>query len=523
LALQAQEQAAKQNTTEAKALEAILRRERDAGIFPLLRHWLKGKNSAVDELWTPDNPFDLDNTAWSSIVEKEAIFEALINNGKEHFSQAMPTPFASGPVASLIGPFDFNDHSREILNGTFDIDSITDDIELRDVVKAMAHSDLSNPISSDSELTIEKLRIGFSYIKESTASNPEGLHHGHWKTLIRNENAFEPYALMIMFAFKFGEPLDTWTNAHQIILGKDEPGQPIKINRIRRVQLVCAAMNMGFRIIWGHKMMQRASKHGLISPYQYGARNGHMAISCVLLKRSSYDIIRLMRLTACMFDCDATACYDRMIPSQCMMVTARAGVSEDAINLKLTALQRMKYRVKTAYGISSNFFTHNLRRRMLGLLQGSANAGAIWSLNWSTLFSVLDNRYPKARFPSPRDHVYTERNGKGFVDDTALIITSSIDSINIVTARSEEKAQTWERLIHVSGGGLNLLKNFWYAISWKFRQNGQPTMRMIPDDPDLAIKMTQGNNRTDRCPVTRVEVTEGQCTLGVRLAPIGSD
>jgi hypothetical protein len=26
------------------------------------------------------------------------------------------------------------------------------------------------------------------------------------KTLIKDEDAFEPYALMIMFAFKFGEP-----------------------------------------------------------------------------------------------------------------------------------------------------------------------------------------------------------------------------------------------------------------------------------------------------------------------------
>jgi hypothetical protein len=35
-----------------------------------------------------------------------------------------------------------------------------------------------------------------------------------------------------------------------------------------------------------------------------------------------------MHLVAIIFDNDATAAYDRMIPSQCMIVSARAGVNE---------------------------------------------------------------------------------------------------------------------------------------------------------------------------------------------------
>jgi hypothetical protein len=75
--------------------------------------------------------------------------------------------------------------------------------------------------------------------------------------------------LMIMFAFKFGELPDAWTNATQVMLGKDDPGEPVKINHIRQIQLVCAAMNMGFCMIWGHEMMKRATQYGLLSPYQF--------------------------------------------------------------------------------------------------------------------------------------------------------------------------------------------------------------------------------------------------------------
>ena len=62
---------------------------------------------------------------------------------------------------------------------------------------------------------------------------------------------------------------------------------------------------------------------------------------------------------------------------------------------------------------------HGYFCKVLGL-QGSTDASAIWSLNWSVLFDVLDKCFHKARFPSPRHHVYTECNGKGFVDDTML-------------------------------------------------------------------------------------------------------
>jgi hypothetical protein len=266
--LLAEEQAAQQNTTTANALKAILKREQDTSIFPLLRSSIKGPmNGSLNKLWTPTDPLDLQNTSWMAIVEKQAIFEALLQNGRKHFSQATDTPFISGPISKHIGPFKFNEYSKQILQGKIDIQSISDDIQLHAIISAMAHPDPTNPIETGSDLTIKMLKEGFSFIKESTASSPEGLHHGVWKTLIKDDDAFEPYALMIMFAFKFGEPPDAWTNAMQVMLGKDDPGTPIKINHIRWIQLVCAAMNMGFQIIWGHEMMMRASGHGIISPY----------------------------------------------------------------------------------------------------------------------------------------------------------------------------------------------------------------------------------------------------------------
>jgi hypothetical protein len=75
--------------------------------------------------------------------------------------------FVNGPIAEFLGPFEFNEISQQILRGEFDIDLISDDIQLHAIVKAMAHSDPTNPLESDNELSIEKLGQGFSYMKKA--------------------------------------------------------------------------------------------------------------------------------------------------------------------------------------------------------------------------------------------------------------------------------------------------------------------------------------------------------------------
>jgi hypothetical protein len=149
--LQIKEEATKNNAHKEAILKAILRQEQEAEIFPLLSIHIGGKtHNQLDEVWTPNNPQCLDDTTWKSHIEAEAIWEALLSHGKEYFSQASNTPFVSGPIAKFLGPHKWNKVSEQILAGTFDIDSITDDVDVRDIVKAMSHHDPANPLTSDS-------------------------------------------------------------------------------------------------------------------------------------------------------------------------------------------------------------------------------------------------------------------------------------------------------------------------------------------------------------------------------------
>jgi hypothetical protein len=52
-----------------------------------------------------------------------------------------------------------------------------------------------------------------------------------------------------------------------------------------------------------------------------------------------------------MFDKDAQACYNRMIPSQTAMISRRAGMPQAAAKTFLRILLHMEYFVWTAYGV----------------------------------------------------------------------------------------------------------------------------------------------------------------------------
>jgi hypothetical protein len=84
-----------------------------------------------------------------------------------------------------------------------------------------------------------------------------------------------------------------------------------------------------------------------------------------------------------------------------MILSARAGVGVKPIEIKLKVLERMKYYVKMAYGLSTSSFQNTFLRYALGPLQGSSEVCPICSLSSSVQFNVMDKLYPMAVFPSP--------------------------------------------------------------------------------------------------------------------------
>jgi hypothetical protein len=239
--------------------------------------------------------------------------------------------------------------------------------------------------------------------------------------------------------------------------------------------------------------MPNAEKHGLLHPCQFGAWKGKMAIEAVLLKRISYDIIRQSRMDACVFDNDATACYDHMIPSIVMIKCRRAGMPKPAARVVLMVLQRMEYYVRTAYGTSPQAFS-NAIDWILSIIQGSGHSCPSWGLTSSVMLDQME-KTPGATFHSPQLHQVSQWIGEASIDDTTLWLLRLGWFLPLIVAMMQCMAQRWERLLYATGGALNRAKCYWYGISWQFTDAGNPTI-ITDHDLEQSIQLTSGTNPT---------------------------
>ena len=244
-----------------------------------------------------------------AVIEAQALYEVLAHAGQQHFRQDCNTPFVTGPIANKFGPFADNNYCDTILQGTFNMTDIAAETEVRDIIQGMRYPNPDNPTAPiDTTITMETFSQAVAHTRERTSSSPSGRHYGRYRTLLCDENLIGDIASQANFCFRWGKTLAQSEKVTQPLLPKD-PGTP-HINWIRRITLVEADLNVCLSKIFGRRLMTNVEKHGLLHKAQFGSRKGKMAISAVLLKRLSSDIIRQTRADACMFDNDASACYD---------------------------------------------------------------------------------------------------------------------------------------------------------------------------------------------------------------------
>ena len=134
--------------------------------------------------------------------------------------------------------------------------------------------------------------------------------------------------------------------------------------------------------------------------------------------------------------------------------------------------------------------------------------------------NTLDRMIPeRMQFSSPDSPLQHSRLIDAFVDDTSLGFTDAgLLTLETLIAKLNTMAQTWENLLFLSGGALNLSKCSWYVMFWDWKA-GRPQTRAIQHDDAILSLRTQGS--TDQIPIKRLPLTQASRILGVHLAPNG--
>jgi hypothetical protein len=225
-----------------------------------------------------------------------------------------------------------------------------------------------------------------------------------------------------------------------------------------------------------------------------------------------------------MFDNDATGCFDQIIISLATIAALRLGMPHSAARMHLSVLLHMKYFVKTAHGISSEFYRVLHDYLLYGTGQESGAFPSIWLSLVIVLLTSLTILAPLTMsFADPWEHIFEERIADSFVDDTSNRCNDGLQEEAMpyteLIAKAQVMAQIWEHILYSSGGALELRKCFWYLLYWTW-ENGRLQLVMKIECPGI-IALTSGHvpNYTV---IPRLEVWEAHRILGVHLARDGN-
>ena len=127
-------------------------------------------------------------------------------------------------------------------------------------------------------------------------------------------------------------------------------GSP-KLHRLRVIHLLEADLNLLVKIVITRRFVWHGEQHGTFGEGQAGGRPGRLANDVVLQKELTYDIAHCTLISLAMMENDATACFDRMIPSLVNIALRSQGVPAEIARLISTTSVKMRYRIKTKLGI----------------------------------------------------------------------------------------------------------------------------------------------------------------------------
>jgi hypothetical protein len=410
---------------------------------------------------------------------------------REAFRAVSESPCGHGIIYDAITFSSLSQNADDVLRGIIPPEWHTGDPFIQEFLASFARPDKETEREEiPTEITTEHITKGFKTWKEMTTTSPSGGHLGHCPVLLQCRHAF------LNIAINQGIAIPRRSKATNILIEKDS-GTP-NINRLRIIHLLEADFNFFLKLQWGHRLVRHTDKFNLLNEGQYGSRLGRTTMDSITLIQLTTNLSRLLKVNLARFDNDASACYDRIIVALGMLAARQLGMPENAITTHADALKKfMKYTVKTIHGISEEMYEETPFEPLFGTGQGSRASPAVWLTLVVLLLNTLDRIVPeRTQFTSPDGSIINSRLVDAFVDDTSLGFTNTDSTYEEMIYRHQEISQTWEHLLHLSGGALNLKKCNWYILFWDWK-NGRPILRKHhPNDPRIT-RDKEGHTNTN--------------------------
>ena len=127
-----------------------------------------------------------------------------------------------------------------------------------------------------------------------------------------------------------------------------------------------ADSNVSYKEIFGNRMLDMVRSHGFM-PEEIYSEKGKTANDCYLAKVILYEIVRQARTSTAVSSIDATKCYDSIAHAITYLVFQAFGAPLESVDSTITAIEEIKYFLRTADGDSKNFADSKIEPKFQGL------------------------------------------------------------------------------------------------------------------------------------------------------------
>ena len=291
------------------------------------------------------------------ITDKHELENELIQYHKTHFSQATQTPFAQADVFQRFGYAADTDYATDFYQG--------DPTELNKLPDGKVKKFLTNlqptagdPPKINTIITVDNVKQGFKIWTERTSTSPSGRKLPLYKIwlksydndddVLQGDEFFQIITDIINISQHLQYPVKRWLDVHNFFIPKDKG--VFKTARLRTLHNIEAELNLVRRELISRRLVANAEHFDMVPMNNSGGRKGRSAIDVVMLKYFTLGIMHMQRRNCAITDCDARACYDRILPTVLYFTYHKMGLPVHECKWIARALVNMNYHMIKTYG-----------------------------------------------------------------------------------------------------------------------------------------------------------------------------
>ena len=487
--------------------------------------------------WKPQESDITNEECQIKVSDQKEIFNILMRQNFKQLTKSKQSPFVQGKLHEKI--IKDSGWIESFLEGNDrELEEVTEEGSqpmLKSFIKAMArpHNAEGTQVKTFRwKYGLEEYKQTFSKTRESTACGPSGLHMSHWKVAMERDCIASLHAFFIWASFQFSFTYPRWEVSWHCMLQKKK--FPFT-QKLRIIQLFEGDFNGGLKFLLGRRLMQHATKEGVLDEDTYGSRKGRNATEALVNLQMIFDDSRLWKKNFAMLFNDADGCYDRIAPVLAEIAIRRLGCPSEIAKTVTNVLQNMRHYVKTSTGISKGYIKYGKKQEicvtdgiiifLMGLIGGTGQGSGASPIIWLSILVVMIMVYKRT---NKGVEIVIPKSGKkipyhivSYVDDNTIVKNfGTKESINEILESMKRSLMEWNVLLKITGGGLSLTKCKLSVLKW--RGNYWGIQRPEKCNADQTIHVPSEELGDKEVLLERLSPYEAERILGLRLPIMGT-